>query len=96
MSLFIASLFGVITGAFGGVIADVVCNEVPRLFLPSTPLYSLCAFAGCWVYLLLRGLGLDEAVTLTIGVIVIVLLRLAAVRWRWTLPAVPGWKGSSP
>ena len=23
-------------------------------------------------------------------------LRLAAVRWRWTLPAVPGWKGSSP
>ena len=31
-SLFIASLFGVITGTFGGVIGDIVCNEVPNLF----------------------------------------------------------------
>jgi uncharacterized membrane protein YeiH len=87
-SLFIASLFGVITGAFGGVIADVVCNELPRIFMPSTPLYSLCAFFGCWIYLLLRTVGLDHSVTLPSGVASIVLFRLASVRWGWTLRAI--------
>jgi uncharacterized membrane protein YeiH len=84
-SLFIASLFGVITGAFGGVIADVLCIELPRLFMPSTPLYSVCAFVGRQVYLLLRALGVEESVSLPAGVVFILLLRLAAVRWHWTL-----------
>ena len=87
VSMFIASLFGVITGAFGGVIADVVCNEVPRMFLPTMPLYSVCAFAGCWVYLGLRAYGIDESIAMSSGVAAVVLLRLMAVRWRWTLPA---------
>lgn len=87
VSLFIASLFGVMTGAFGGVIADVVCNEVPRLFLPTMPLYSVCAFVGCWVYLLLRAAGIEEAVTLPVGVVTVAVLRLMAVRWNWRLPA---------
>ena len=86
-SLFVASLFGVITGALGGVLADIVVNEVPRLFLPTTPLYSVCAFIGCWVYLLLRVAGVEEAITLVVGVLVIVALRLMAVRWNWRLPA---------
>lgn len=86
-SLFVASLFGIITGAFGGVIADIVCNDVPRMFLPTTPLYSVCAFAGCWLYLGLRHVGIDEAVALTAGVAAIVVLRLMAVKRGWTLPA---------
>ncbi|MCB9888886.1 MAG: trimeric intracellular cation channel family protein [Planctomycetes bacterium] len=89
VSPFIASLFGVITGAFGGVIADVVCNEVPRLFLPATPLYSTCALAGCWVYIGLRYGGLGEEITLPAGVAAVTALRIMAVRWHWTLPA-PG------
>ncbi|MGE3172511.1 MAG: trimeric intracellular cation channel family protein [Planctomycetota bacterium] len=85
VSPFVASLFGVITGAFGGVIADVVCNELPRLFLPSTPLYSVCAFVGCWVYLLLRTAGVGESVTMPSAVATVVALRLLAVRRGWTL-----------
>ena len=37
---FVAVLFGVMSGTFGGVIGDIVCNEVPSLFRPSTPLYA--------------------------------------------------------
>jgi uncharacterized membrane protein YeiH len=87
VSLFLASLFGVITGAFGGLMADIVCNEVPRLFLPTAPLYSVCAFVGCWVYLLLQQAGVEEAIKLPAGVLTVVALRLAAVRWNWRLPA---------
>jgi uncharacterized membrane protein YeiH len=87
VSPFIASIFGVLTGAFGGVIADTVCNEIPRLFLPTVPLYSICAFAGCWIYLALRSLGLEEALAQSLGVAAIVTFRLIAVRRNWRLPA---------
>ncbi len=85
VSLFIASLFGVVTGAFGGVIADVVCNEVPRLFR-AAPLYATCAFAGSWVFLGLQLLPNTKDFAALAGISVTVLLRLAAVRWNLSLP----------
>lgn len=83
---FIASLLGVITGTFGGVIADVVCNEVPRLFTRSTPLYATCAFAGAWMFLLLQYAGLPETTASAGGIVTAVTLRLAALKWQWYLP----------
>lgn len=82
---FVASLMGVITGTFGGVIGDVVCNEVPSLFR-STPLYATCSFAGAWVYLLLLETAFPESGAVASGVAVTVFLRLAALRWGWQLP----------
>lgn len=85
--LFVAALLGVITGTFGGVLGDVICNEVPSLFTPS-PLNATCAFAGAWVYLgLLQGEVTASAALLS-GIVVIVLFRLAAVKWNWCFPAV--------
>ncbi len=84
-SLFIASLMGVVTGTAGGAISDVICNEVPRLF-KATPLYATCAFAGCWACFgiqLTIGPG-DPA--LFIGIAVVVISRLAAIRWNICLP----------
>ncbi len=37
--------------AFGGVLRDVVCNEIPRAFSDHRP-YAICAFAGGWVAVL--------------------------------------------
>lgn len=89
-SAFIASLLGVMTGTFGGVLGDVVCNEIPSLFR-SAPLYATCSFAGCWVYLggvlLESKVGiLDSTWTTGASVATIVLLRLAAVRWDLRFP----------
>ncbi len=86
-SLLIASLFGVITGTFGGVIGDIVCNEVPNLFRPVTPLYATCSFAGCWAFLGLIQVGVGDTSAQWIAVAVIVLMRMGALRYRWTLPA---------
>jgi uncharacterized membrane protein YeiH len=85
-SLLIASLFGVITGTFGGVIGDIVVNEVPNLFRPAIPLYATCSFAGCWVFLGLLRLGVGDAPAEWIAVVVIVLFRMLALRFGWTLP----------
>jgi uncharacterized membrane protein YeiH len=52
MPLFIASMMGVITGIFGGVLRDIVCNEVPMVFRDGKP-YAICAFLGNWMFLLM-------------------------------------------
>ncbi len=48
----VAIMMGVITGTFGGVLRDMVCNEVPSLFRDHRP-YALCALAGTLFYVAL-------------------------------------------
>jgi uncharacterized membrane protein YeiH len=84
-SWFIAALLGTITGTFGGVIGDVVCNELPSLFR-STPLYATCSFLGCWVYLFLQNAVPQQIIAVASGIVAIVLLRLAALYWNIRLP----------
>jgi len=84
-SLAIASLLGVITGVFGGVLRDVVCNEIPTVFA-RTQLYATCALAGAWVYLLLGAAGVVADVTIPAGVLATFALRIAAVRFDLRLP----------
>jgi uncharacterized membrane protein YeiH len=50
MPVFVCVMMGVITGIFGGVLRDIICNEIPMVFRRSQ-LYATCAFAGCWIYL---------------------------------------------
>ncbi|GAB4398059.1 MAG: hypothetical protein OHK0048_08430 [Rhodoferax sp.] len=82
----VAVLMGVITGVFGGVLRDIVCNEVPAAFSDHRP-YAVCAFAGGWVYVLLEHWGAPQGLSLLTCVVVTAGLRGLAV-WRgWTLPA---------
>lgn len=86
-SMFIAVLMGVITGTFGGVIGDVVCNRVPSLF-GTAPMFATCSFVGCWLFFLLRALNLPDDYATYSAVVFIVCFRLSAVAWNWTLPSV--------
>lgn len=85
---FVAVLFGVITGTFGGVIGDIVCNEVPSLFRPSTPLYATCAFLGGWVQVGCQAWQLPPDVVLWSSSAVVVLTRFIALRYHICLKAI--------
>ena len=79
-------LMGVITGVFGGVLRDVVCNEIPTAFRDHRP-YAVCAFVGGWVYVGVGWLGTAgwEALAACVGVTAG--LRVLALWQDWRLPA---------
>ena len=84
-SLFIAAFMGTITGTFGGVLRDILCNELPSLFQRSH-LYATCAFLGCYVYFALLYLAVPGDMAVWLAIVGITAFRLAAVRWNWVLP----------
>jgi uncharacterized membrane protein YeiH len=50
---FNAVIIGVITGVFGGVMRDVICNEVP-VFFKQSQLYATCAFFGSLLFVVIN------------------------------------------
>jgi len=85
MPLLVAVLMGVITGVFGGVLRDIVCNEIPAAFSDHRP-YAVVAFVGGWTYVGLWWLQAPGWLALTGCVLVTVGLRSLAL-WRdWQLP----------
>jgi uncharacterized membrane protein YeiH len=86
MPLFICVMMGVVTGIFGGVLRDVICNEIPLVFRRGQ-LYATCAFVGCWVYLLLGLVGAPQTLALVVCILVTSVMRLLAVRFDLKLPA---------
>jgi uncharacterized membrane protein YeiH len=81
----VAVLMGVVTGVFGGVLRDVVCNDIPAAFSDHRP-YAVCAFAGGWVAVALGAWGAPAGVAMLAAAAVTSGGRLLAV-WRgWTLP----------
>lgn len=84
-SVFIAALLGATTGIFGGVIRDVIINEIPFIFR-NKYLYATAAFAGSLLYALLSRSGVADGLAVPLGIGAVVLLRLAALRYGLRLP----------
>ena len=86
LSLLVISLMGVVTGVFGGILRDVLCNKIPSVFRRETELYATCSFIGTWVFIVLVKLNVDISVASWAATFVVFALRLFAVRFKLTLP----------
>ncbi|HJV50074.1 MAG TPA: trimeric intracellular cation channel family protein [Noviherbaspirillum sp.] len=75
MPIFISAMMGVITGIVGGILRDIVCNEIPMVLRDGKP-YAICSFAGCWMYLLMQKTGVPPDFSLWMSALAICLLRL--------------------
>lgn len=78
-------VMGMITGCMGGLLRDVVCNEVP-LVLKQGELYVTCAFAGALAAVLAGLAGLPAATALILCALVVFILRAGSLAFGWRLP----------
>lgn len=88
MPLLVSTLIGVITAVFGGVLRDIICNEIPTVFRDRRP-YALCSFIGCWVFLALHLLAAPPLASLAAGIGTTAGLRLVALSRDWRIPSWP-------
>ena len=80
-----AVLMGVVTATFGGVLRDIVCNEIPTAFRDHRP-YAICAFAGAWVLVLAVVLGAPASWGFVLAAATATLLRGLALAFDFKLP----------
>ncbi|MEM5428913.1 trimeric intracellular cation channel family protein [Cupriavidus oxalaticus] len=82
----VAVMMGIISSVFGGVVRDVLCNEVPLILRDRSP-YATCSFVGCWIYIGLTWLEVQQEAALMTGALAIIAMRLVSVRYGWKLPS---------
>lgn len=81
----VVMVMGVSTGSFGGLMRDVVCNEVP-LVLKQGELYATAAFTGAGAAVLVVALGHGIGIALLVCAAVTFVLRAGSIAFGWGLP----------
>lgn len=77
---------GTVTGCFGGVIRDILLNEIPLVFRKE--IYALVCVGGGLVYYLFIYLNIENKLAQIISMIFIVLARIIIVKYELALPSI--------
>ena len=84
----VAITMGAVTGAGGGIIRDVLMNDVPLIF--RSEIYALACVAGGLAYVVCLQLGLSVEISALLGSFSVILIRILAVKFHWQLPILKG------
>jgi uncharacterized membrane protein YeiH len=82
-----ALIMGIITATFGGLIADILRNEIPYLLRKGELYATACAIGGT-AFLLLRKTSLNHQVILFLCIMIVVGVRIYSKRKRLMLPEI--------
>ena len=77
---------GTMTACFGGVIRDILCNEIPVIF--QREIYATICLVGGIVFFSLKYWNLADDILYLVTSVVIIIFRLLAVKFHWYLPAL--------
>jgi uncharacterized membrane protein YeiH len=83
-SLGVCVALGTVTASFGGVIRDVLLNNVPLVFRKE--IYALASIIGGLIYYLLTKTALNDDAAKIICILLIFFIRLLAVKYKLSLP----------
>ena len=79
-------ILGTITASFGGVIRDILCNEIPVIFRKEV--YATACVVGGLSYFLLRKLPLSDEYVYLASILIVISIRLVAVKFKIALPSI--------
>lgn len=86
--MWVAIVMGIITGSFGGVVRDILINVEPLFFRKD--IYATACMAGGIVYWTIMLLGGNPILQQSACAVVIIALRVGAIRYGWHLPQLKG------
>lgn len=86
-----AIILGMFSAVMGGVIRDTLINEIPLIFRKE--IYATACLSGAALFVLLRYLGVSDNINAFSSVMLIFLIRILSVKYRWTLPKIGSAKG---
>ncbi|MEM8981702.1 MAG: trimeric intracellular cation channel family protein [Pseudomonadota bacterium] len=81
----IAVMMGIVSAVFGGIIRDVVCNEIPLIL--KQEVYASAAFGAAAIVVALNGIGIDPMLVIAIGTALGFAIRACAIVFGWSLPS---------
>lgn len=87
LSPMISVMMGVVSAVFGGIIRDVLSNQVPLIFRKE--IYAFACISGGLVYLLMVFLNVQNEIGLFVSIGVVIAVRLLAIRFKWSIPFNP-------
>ncbi len=76
-------ILGTITGAFGGVVRDILLNNVPHLFRKE--IYATACVVGGIFFFMIKDL-FDSDITKAITIMIVCTIRLVAVKYNFSMP----------
>ena len=79
-------ILGTITASFGGVIRDILCNEIPVIFRKEV--YATACVVGGLSYFLLRKLPLSDEYVYLASILIVIGIRIVAVKFKIALPSI--------
>nr|WP_298997770.1 trimeric intracellular cation channel family protein [uncultured Allomuricauda sp.] len=77
---------GTMTASFGGVLRDILCNEIPVIFRKE--IYATACILGGTLYFIVNWLGVPEAYAYVTGILAVIVMRILAVRFSIRLPNI--------
>ena len=86
MSPVIAVMMGVWTAIIGGLLRDIICNEIPLLL--QREIYITASIAGSLSYLALDYWGVDAVTNEFMMLFIIFAVRMLALKFDWHLPSI--------
>lgn len=81
----ISITLGAMTGTFGGVIRDILCNEIPVIFRKE--IYATACLVGGLAFVLLYEFGVNTDLIYIVTSLTVILIRLVVVRYKISLPS---------
>ena len=80
----IAAIMGMFSAVMGGVLRDVLTNEIPVIF--KKEIYATACLAGAFLYLLLDYLNVERNINILLAISLIFVIRVIAVKYNISLP----------
>ncbi|MCG9972731.1 trimeric intracellular cation channel family protein [Christiangramia crocea] len=81
----ISIALGAMTGTFGGVIRDILCNEIPVIFRKE--IYATACIIGAFTYVVLYDLGVNSDIIYLATTLIVISIRLVVVKYHISLPS---------